>query len=538
MRMRRAAVFLLAVSSGVAACSGSEPPELSILQVGPTVEANVLPRLVLVADHPWTAIDPTLPDFDTITLEFAASGHGTTSSCTIEVRQNEVVRALDAELNDERCVAEWDGQLEGVPTRVGDVDVVASLIRGDESIDAHSSLDVLRVGIDEIQLLGDARVGLLYRAMDGVRYGYFEIGTELAPWRNQPDSTEVDATPIELADKTRRPHPDVWEDVTSPPVDAASPDGVEQDAYNLPIGWVSGNAVEGNVSWVVEGSAREALRVVSDSAQLGDVPIENGSLVDFVGDDWVPGVGRFDRELVLHLETQHNDEWIRLPGELRTTHRIYGLVATPEFDYEDSPHRPWVDVLDRIAEWLPEAGSADPDIVGAAIVEGVFYDFGLQYDNQRGASHYTSYPGGTWNGAAFNLSRFQEQADGNIINCSDAASIVSTYANMVGLNFRYHIIQHQSAGGFELNYLHAIGRDFGASPFVSGRPYFRYHAVVGPADTRIYDSTLALDGDGDPGAAPHELLLVQGLSEMDYLVGLSPEWDRVRVFVDDQVRIR
>ena len=530
--MRRVALLLLVV-----ACS-ADGPELFV-RVGSPARVHTLQRLELVPDHPWTVLDPSLEGFDAIELAFVATGHSTTSTCSVEIRSGERVRALDAELMAGRCTATWDGTLDdGTPAPVGAVDAVAAITRDAEVVEAHSPLTIVRVGLDEVQLSGDGRAPLLYRALDGVRYGYFEVDTSVAPWRNHPDASEMDASAVSLEDGARRPHPAPWEDLTSPPLDPADLDGVERDAYNLPVAWVAGEPVGGRLSWIVEG-APTMLRVVSDSSSvvLADDIVEHGALIDFEATDWVPGVGRFDVELALGFESRAGDAWVRLPGTLRTTHRIYGLASHPAFEYDDLAHRSWVDVLDRIADWLPEP-TADADAVGAAIVEGVFYELGLQYDSQRGASHYTSYPAGGYSDAAFNLSRFQDLADGHIINCSDAASIVSTYANMVGIDYRYHIIRHRFADGFALNYLHAIGRDWGASPFLSGRRSFRYHAVVGPADTRIYDSTLALDGDGDPGSAPHELLLVQGLTQLDYLVGLSPQWDEVRVFEDDQVRIR
>ena len=141
--------------------------------------------------------------------------------------------------------------------------------------------------------------------------------------------------------------------------------------------------------------------------------------------------------------------------------------------------------------------------------------------------------------ARFDVSWFQDRAYGSTINCSDAASIVSAYANMVGIDFRYHILEHESAGGFDLNYIQAIGwTGFSETPFLSGRGAFRYHAVVGPADGRFFDATLALDGDGTPTALPSTLLLATGLTAVDYTRALSSEWMDVVSSVDEKVRLR
>ena len=252
----------------------------------------------------------------------------------------------------------------------------------------------------------------------------------------------------------------------------------------------------------------------------------------------VPAVGRYDVTWAWTFEARRSaaDAWVALPGRFETTHRLYGLVAEPTFDYPEVPHRAWVDVVDRIAGWV-DGASADPDTVAARIVEGVYTELGLEYDRVAGASHYTGYGSG-FTRATFELSRFAHTENGTVINCSDAASIVSTYANMVGIDLRYHILQHQRLDRFELNWLAAIGFDFAPSPFLSGRSAFRYHAVTGPPSTNIFDATLAVDGDADPGSAPNELLLVQNLTESEYLMRLSPEPDQIRVYVDEKVRLR
>ena len=98
------------------------------------------------------------------------------------------------------------------------------------------------------------------------------------------------------------------------------------------------------------------------------------------------------------------------------------------------PHRAWVDVVDTVTGWV-DGSTSDPMEVAGRIVEGVYNELGLRYDRDRGASFYTDYPG-TWAGASFDASWFQDRAFGSIINCSDAASIVSAYANMMGVDLR------------------------------------------------------------------------------------------------------
>jgi hypothetical protein len=70
-----------------------------------------------------------------------------------------------------------------------------------------------------------------------------------------------------------------------------------------------------------------------------------------------------------------------------------------------------------------------------------------------------------------------------------------------------------------LNFIKSIGAtDYTHCPFGSQGCGFSYHAVTTPDDAEtIYDATLALDGDDDPGAAPFTELLVQTIDGQEYL---------------------
>ena len=129
-------------------------------------------------------------------------------------------------------------------------------------------------------------------------------------------------------------------------------------------------------------------------------------------------------------------------------------------------------------------------------------------------------------GAEFFNDRFQYVAAqgflgrdlGKIINCSDCASILSTYANMIGADLRYAII----GWSFTLHPILGIGASTFGSPFNSGRLGFTYHAVTSSdSATTIYDATLAVDGDATPADAPYTKRLVQGMPGAEYLQRLS-----------------
>ena len=149
-----------------------------------------------------------------------------------------------------------------------------------------------------------------------------------------------------------------------------------------------------------------------------------------------------------------------------------------------------------------------------ALVEWVFYDLGLEYDTRRGASAYASY-GGDWDRGSFNMSGFLERRFGSVINCSDCAGIIGAYANMIGARQSYLII----LSNFGLNEIQAIGvPEYTSCPFGPTSCGFSYHAVTtGDGGANIWDATLALDGDYDPGSAPSEALLVQTIESGEYL---------------------
>lgn len=557
--LRRSFAFLLAAVAAGCASDGDGKPrtEPTLLGAPPGTVETLRPH---IAPSPVTppAADPKLSGFDGWPLVFDASHHtrpGMRCVVTLTREGADVVR-LTGTSSADACVATWDGRdASGALVAPGGVDVRAAILdaAGAELAAAVTRVEVVRLGIVRIELdpvtAGD-RAALLYRALGGVREGYYEMPADRFPWRIAPDASEpAGAVALERADGTPRELPAPWDDLTSPPLDSASPDGVERDTYNLPTAWIAGAAIEvtarlsSDVAGLPGGGepSETEVRVVAPAGTdaMADMGFAGGASVTVRSTESpVPAVGRYDWTLEWSFEARRaGGEWVAVPGSITTVHRLYGLAGAPVFDYTNVPHRAWVDVVDTVAGWV-DGASADPDEVGGRIVEGVYWELGLRYDRARGASYYTDYPG-TWTGARFDLSAFQERDNGDIINCSDAASIVSTYANMVGIDFRYHILQHRWASGFDLNYIQAIGWEgFTETPFFGGRGAFRYHAVVGPPDGRFFDATLALDGDGTPTSLPATLLLAQGMHETDYLRALSSEWMDVESSVDEKVRVR
>jgi hypothetical protein len=196
-----------------------------------------------------------------------------------------------------------------------------------------------------------------------------------------------------------------------------------------------------------------------------------------------------------------------------TRHRIYVLLDVPTAPWVQGPYNaantqlPWTELLDYACRWAEGATSTD---MAAALVTQHVYELGpsiVTYDCPGGgSSHYS------WGN--FDCTAFVDRLRGGIgngvyVNCSDCATIVSTFANALGCN----LWQSRMGWGFALNELLAIGSDVWQT--ACGWPGFNYHEVAweaaGTANDDVYDACLRVDGDKDPTNAPHVPLLPQDL---------------------------
>jgi hypothetical protein len=542
------------------ACDGTGPKPLVLGRNAsrPTGNAARFRPSLHEAPEQLVAADPRLPGFDVWELALEARHHDpATDQCAMAItRGTEIVRTLDATLDATRCRATWDGRdTDGALVPPGALTVEGALARsGAELARAAFPVEIVRLGIERVHLAGE-RIPLLYRKTGGLDDGWYEIGTTDAPWQIAPDSRESGGAPLELPDGSARPLPMPNDDVLSPPLDRNAPNGVEHDTFNHPTGFVAGSEVDVIVQLTSSIAGAPAGGEPSDAVE---VRLVAPSGLEIVGDELfadgaaiqtrtlaspVPAVGRYDTSWSWSFEARRASggtpgEWQPIPGTFTTTHRLYGFVAMPTLGSTSMPHRAWIDVVDTIAEWAG-GESAEESAVLAAIVDGVYWTSGLRYDTARGASFYTQYTSAEFGGAVFFLQRYQDRAWGRTINCTDAASIVSAFANMIGIDARYHILTNRDDSGFDLNFIRAIGVEaFDDTPFDSGRGGFRYHAIVGSLDGLTWDATLAIDGDGDATTAPHTLALVQGMDPEQYLIALSSEHSMIQTTHDEKVRLR
>ncbi len=177
-------------------------------------------------------------------------------------------------------------------------------------------------------------------------------------------------------------------------------------------------------------------------------------------------------------------------------HIIYIICDKPE----EPMKKPWVAVLHKACKWAKNESTLDK--AAAKVTEQVNASIFFEYDTSHGATNYAS------NGN-FNCSMYLERLNGEVgkgklLNCTDCACIVSTFANALGCKFFESVMGYD----FQCNKIIPIGFINWQVPFGWG---FSYHEVAWTgacSDSDILcDACLKVDGDTDPTKSPHTELL-------------------------------
>ena len=193
-----------------------------------------------------------------------------------------------------------------------------------------------------------------------------------------------------------------------------------------------------------------------------------------------------------------------------TRHQIYTVLETPKGPWLQVPNRsdntqmPWADVLDYACRWAAGAQTLDD---AAAKVTRAVYELGpevVRYGCETGGSSlYTDllYP-------VFDCAGFLDRLRGTddrppLVNCTDCATVVSTFANILGCD----LWQARMGNGrlYSLNPILAIGS--GTWQSACGWPGFGMHEVAWKwpctEDEEVFDACLLVDADPHPGQVPH-----------------------------------
>lgn len=228
---------------------------------------------------------------------------------------------------------------------------------------------------------------------------------------------------------------------------------------------------------------------------------------------WSAGIGIRTTTWQWQYRLHKSDPWTYLAT---SRHRVYSVLELPKLPWQQTPYNsantqlPWTDVLDYACRWAFLKGNLDD---AAANVTRSVFELGpsvIEYDCPGGGA--THYSWGSFNCTAF-LDRLKGGlGNGQYVNCTDCATIVSTFANILGCD----LWQSRMQWSFDLNPILAIGSNAwypGCPNWLS--PGFSYHEVAWKgactSNDNVFDGCLEVDGDADPTTAPHTPLLPTNL---------------------------
>lgn len=215
----------------------------------------------------------------------------------------------------------------------------------------------------------------------------------------------------------------------------------------------------------------------------------------------------------------------------KTAHRIYSVVNVPEgpWSQEDDVNDtqlPWTEVLDVACDWAAGAKTVEK---AAELITRNVYDLG---------HHLVGYQGSpaAYALANFNCTDFLALLRGGVgmgkcLNCSDCATIVSTFANILGCD----TFQVQFYPAFTTNPIVVIGA---SNP---DGDHFEDHEVAWTGATEeqgaVCDACLQVDGDEEPRDCSHfEALLPTNLPFLtDYKFRVD-RTDRIKPILPGQRR--
>lgn len=211
--------------------------------------------------------------------------------------------------------------------------------------------------------------------------------------------------------------------------------------------------------------------------------------------------------------------WIRRAGLAwlpfaTTAHRIYTVLDTPNLPWLQLPFSaantqlPWITALDVACQW---AAGATVDTDACQRITRAVYELGedfFEYGCDVGATTTYSEP-------FFNLTKFLERIGGGIglgryVNCSDCATFVSTFANLLGADL-WQSQMRDFDRGFPVNPIRAIGFDDIVPP--CGVGIFNYHEVAWTGQATGLDDVFdaCLEVDTNPLLIPPQMVLPTGM---------------------------
>ena len=157
--------------------------------------------------------------------------------------------------------------------------------------------------------------------------------------------------------------------------------------------------------------------------------------------------------------SEDNNTWSPMG---KTEHKIYVVLETPKLPWKQdgfptNNQLPWAEALEKSCTWAE--GSMDIDDAAKKITQTVNSDLGLKYDIVSGGSAYSD--------SDFDCTLFLTYGKGKTINCTDCATIATSFVNLLGGDLKEAIMTDSIANmtGFKLNKIIGIGSRSWGSPF-------------------------------------------------------------------------
>lgn len=224
------------------------------------------------------------------------------------------------------------------------------------------------------------------------------------------------------------------------------------------------------------------------------------------------GVGK--HALQLEWQCYYQGGWKKMTT---TTHVMYTLLAYPNEPWlsrNGATQHPWVSLLDKACDWA--AGKKTPEEVAGAIEKKVNGGLGIEYDTSGwGQTYYCKTKG------FFDLSGFLTLYT-HLVNCTDCATIVTTFANALGCDL-YEARMEDPALTNKQQFKFVEMKSIGKKVWKSGS--FSYHevavarraAVSRNQDRAVYDACCTLNGSATPASASgRDPVLSNGMNFSDF----------------------
>lgn len=407
--------------------------------------------------------------------------------------------------------ATWDGRDDaGVPFDPGPVTVTARC----DGV-ATAELHVVRLAPVEIDFVAGASgdiVPLAYHKLSVARRGVTPL--EGAEYRAAPADALAAAD-----DDAGAPRPAVppWTDAAVPPWGAGDADAT---AFNVPAAYAAGAAPRIEVRTADRAvSARSGAPVDAFGIGAPEVRVSvAGTTANWRPDTTLtldlPAVegtlGRETRTLAWTWEARDGDTWVPIPGTFETTHTLWRTAGPAQLrDGEElgfAPAIAWIGVLAELEG--PLTGVApEPGPVLDAIRDHVNEGDWIIYDPNDAS--YSSYEGRYiyWEYAWSEVGEWLDRDDGIRLYCHSLSCLFSVLAGHVGVYAPQQVLG--------VNFRTNLTRAAGTTDWLAWS--FNSHSVVSPDDgLTIWDASISLDGDGDPGSAPVTEVAPKGLTFEEY----------------------